>query len=1180
MNELLNDDLLHELSKLADQRSSSPQANLELAYGERRPAAILFLDVVDFTGMAEKLSPEELKLVVDKAFDVFTRQVVIFQGVVDNYLGDAILAVFGKQSNDNPAELAVRAALANLDRLTDINALLSPFNIKLRIRQGINYGDVIAGHTITSDPTTTETVYGDTVNTAKRLQELAEPDAIVIAEDVYKLLPDFFTTIQNIEATAKGKKLPVRAYIFSSRSAMRTKEWHRHPLHIKTKLVGRAEQLAAAVAHYSKAYEQYARPVPMVKPQAYLLLIEGDAGYGKSRLVLELKNDLTARMPKGVEDLTLRNYSFTTPAFSELGAGLDLYLPAYQRKYRLNSPGEALVALLDVNGEHEASGLAKRHMADLAAIFPILGDFQSPHLGLQELEDTCATVLVAFCRAAARHAFQESGAPLILVWDDMQWVDQPSLRLFNKLLAWQSRDPVPLFIVLTMRPGLEMPAYWASQANLLRIELAPLTTTQTMELVQRILPGLQLASEDEELLREKTVGNPYFVEEFCRLLLEQGIVSQLTPAKYQWQRPGGLRGISIPPTVNAVLMHRIDSLEPEAKDLVQMASVIGREFPLAVLEAVMHKANPGLSKEKLSSHLSMLESIGMVFPLRRSGEVGGDTGLRLIFKHNLLRDLAYNSLLTQNQRLLHCIVAQAYEETYSGEDIRYWEVISQHYFLAEEFARANYFTELRKRTESAQQGRTKSLQNIAERIAVARSQATQDALQTECDLTCQLAEAYANLHRTRELKALLASLRPDASRRASPEQIIRLQAARSAVLVVESDGRNAVKQVSKLHDELFAAGPLDVLGTASAELVRVLMLVGSAADAQIVAEQALKKVTPTSAPAGRVKVLIQLACALRELCRFREGALALQEAASIAREAREGLLEAVALLEFGKLRRITGNYQAAAENVRAALNGFLAEEDLYHAAVAYAEQAELELRAGTLGNASDILSRMNKAAEGFSSPELSLTEDTVRAMLCARRKESGEAIKLLDGALKLAHEKQYAACEISLTVRQAALLTDLGDPIKALKTLDRIQDLAQELRNQAQIGTVAGETGHANLQRGLFASAKEHLERSLQTARNNNLPEETILRSLQLGRTLYGLGKQTEGILYVQNALNKANDIGSTYLASRSHYHFAMLLSSVGRKADAKQHFQDALELADAAEDAVFADKVRTDGQI
>ena len=1183
MEQLLNEDLLHELSKLADPQAAPVTTVIRLAEGERRPAAILFVDIVDFTALAEKLSPEELKVLVDKTFDVFTRQVVRYRGVVENYLGDAILAVFGQKSNDNPAELAVRSALSILDKLQEINQLLAAHGIRLQVRQGVNYGEVIAGRTLSSDPTTSETVYGDTVNTAKRLQELARPDTIVVAEGVYKLLPEFFARVERIEAATKGKAQPIKAYVVAGRASVREKDWHRHPLVIKAKLVGRTDLVEAAAAHFGAMVQQLARPLHLEAFTPQMVLVVGQAGIGKSRFVYELKAELAQRYHSRIVDLTARNYSYTTPPFSSLGEMMNQFLGLYQAKHRYARTQDALNSLLTQYGEEEAARIIRTNASDLAQVLDLPPGEAAAGLAVKESEELASQFLVGFFAAAAREAHRETGLPLLFVWDDIHWVDFSSLQCFERLLMACHRSALPVFFVLCTRPEFSPPVHWELHASLLRLQLPPLSGQEGIELVRRILPGIELAKEDEDILRERTLGNPYFIEEFCRFLLEEKMACQNEGGRYSWLPNVNLREAPPPPSVNAVLLHRLDSLQPELKDLLQKASVIGREFPIAVLDRLLSKTVPGHRSDRTKEMLRALGETGMVFELTTSaGSVEATEGkeARYIFKHNLLRDLIYDSLLTQNQRILHNLVAEAYEGCYGTDNPRYWDVIAQHYMLGENLERSSHYAMLRREAEEETAARTAALAGLAARLSGLRKSLSPDAIREECATTCTLGEAYASGGYATELKELLSKLRKECLSVATPEQATIFRLLRTVVKEEEENAPAALNAWTRLHDESAKQGNLQVLATASVHVISLLCLMADSANAVRIAEETLRAVSATTAPAERARVLIAQARALMDECRMREAVIALQEAASVARELRDPLLGGDALLEFAALRRLTGDYKAGFDHLKAASSLLEHTGDKMRLALTLAERVELELRAGSVPAAVDAAAKLMQVRPAISSYAPRLRWVPALAEVASRTGDHEGAVRLVTDGRKVAATRGFLRAEAIFTHLHAKYLLAAGSGDKALKLLDKAYPRIQPLRSRWLQSLIIGDIGSAYLARGLLVTAREFLEKSLQLLKAVNCPEEVALRNLHLGQSVYGLGQRAEGMIYAQTALTRAAEIGHRQLQMQAHLVLGQLLRDSGHRGEARQHFTAGLELAQQAEDSSYLQQFEAESRL
>lgn len=540
--------------------------------GERKQVTVMFADISGFTAMSEKLDPEEVRSMINACFERLGAVIDQYGGHIDKFIGDEIMALFGAPvAHENDPERALRAALDMMSALEAFNAEHAAMIPKpLKLHFGINSGLVIAGG-IGTRQRQDYSVMGDTVNLAARLEDLSEAGEILVGEDTYRLTASLFQFETRQPVRVKGKEKPVQVYRVEQAKAgasqMRGIEGLYSPM------VGREQEFTRAkelLAHFHHG-------------QGGVLSVIGDAGLGKSRLILELdeycRETAQANWAEGhalsygesasylVARDTLRNLLGLAPDAAPVEA--DSVLRAEVERLFPAQAGQIfpfLAYLLDVPLDEESAQRLK-------------------YLEGEMLHQRMFQATQQFLLTQAKQK------PLVLVWDDLHWGDPSSLALLESLLPLTQQ--APLLLVMIYRPVRDG-RVWAFHQRVNQrlgdthqvIELAPLTYEESSQLLDNLLGHSDLPAKIRQLILKKAEGNPFYIEEVIRSLLDSGRLVRSAEG-LSWQASAGLEDVSLPDTLQGVIMARIDRLDPESKRTLQVASVIGRNFPFRLLAQVV-----------------------------------------------------------------------------------------------------------------------------------------------------------------------------------------------------------------------------------------------------------------------------------------------------------------------------------------------------------------------------------------------------------------------------------------------------------------------------------------------------------------------------------------------------------------------------------------------------------------
>jgi class 3 adenylate cyclase/tetratricopeptide (TPR) repeat protein len=620
--------------------------------GERRRVTVLFGDIAGFTQIGEQLDPEDLAEIVRRGFELVTAEIHRFEGSVNQYGGDGLMALFGAPlAHEDAPRRAVHAALGIQRALRDYAATLErERGMKLQMRIGINTGTVMVGR-IGTDLHMEYTAIGDTINLASRLQSLARPGSVLIGNSTYKGVAGFFETLELGELELKGHS-PVRAFEVVRAHGRRA----RLDLAVErglTPLVGRERPLATLGELFADVKRGHGQ----------VAFVSGDAGIGKSRLLLEFRRWLAAAHEE-VTWLEGRCVSF--------GASTPM-LPIVDQ-LREN------FGIEENDGEPEIIAKVENGMRRLGGVEPEIPYIR--YLLAVDAGDPAVTAMDAVARRTRTfHALRTLGLrgaalrPLVLVFEDMHWADSSTREYLDFIM--DSVASARLMLILTHR--LEYSPRYGNRSFHTTINLRHLTNEQTLEMAARFLGSGLFPEELKAALMQKAEGVPLFIEEVAKTLLDLGFIVH-EDGNYRIAKAAN--ELAIPETIQGIIMARLDRLGEEGKRAVQLASVIGRQFLARLLERVA-----GLTG-KLEGLLRELKALEIIY------EQGLIPEPAYIFKHAVIQDVAYNSLLLQSRKELHRAVGAAIEELYPERLTEHYAELAYHFIRGEDWSKAMHYSDL------------------------------------------------------------------------------------------------------------------------------------------------------------------------------------------------------------------------------------------------------------------------------------------------------------------------------------------------------------------------------------------------------------------------------------------------------------------------------------------------------
>ncbi len=622
----------------------------------RKVVSALFSDIVGSTALGERMDPEDFKEVIGEAITRMARAVERFGGEVFEYSGDGLLAVFGAPAaHEDDPERAILAGLEIVDSLTaESDAIAERWGVEgLAVRVGIETGLVVLGR-VGGGSKLEYGAVGDALNTAARLQGAAEPGTVLVGPRTHRLAADRFAFGESIELELKGKSGRVAARRVARPEVVEPT----HRGRVGAPLVGRDDELRRGVESADE----------VVAGSGRILFVTGEAGIGKSRIVAELRGHFEATGP-GVRWLEGRCVSY--------GDGLP-YWPfrALLREWLGELAGERGVAELGGALRAELERLTRDRAGELAESLDMV--IASAAAGPGGGPDPPPQVVQERIRGAVTELFAglASEGPLAVALDDLHWADASSIALAERLLPLA--DQVPIMIVLSSRRERDAPVSGLRDRALRdhtdrahEIALEPLSVSRDRELLAALLGETSLPAELERRLLARAEGNPLYLEELVRSMVEVG---SLEPAAGGWSFDRDVP-IELPETVEKLIAARIDRLSGPAQALLGIAAVLGRQFPVALLDRV---AGPDRSTEALDE--------------LRAAELLGD-GPRWpvpfrAFRHTLIQETAYQGLLRRRRQELHSAAIDAIEGLYPDRLDEFAGMVAHHAAVAGDDRRA------------------------------------------------------------------------------------------------------------------------------------------------------------------------------------------------------------------------------------------------------------------------------------------------------------------------------------------------------------------------------------------------------------------------------------------------------------------------------------------------------------
>ncbi len=605
---------------------------------ERRQLTVIFSDLVSFTQLSQKMDPEDLNTVVHDYYNVCKAVCKSYEGHVANYLGDGVLMFFGYPvAHEDDANRAVRTGLAIIEGVSALNQRThNTGGIKLQVRVGVHTGLMIVGDDRAGN--WQQMALGETLNIAARVQAVGQPDSVVASAVTQKLIEGFFACRSLGIHTLKGVERPMEVFEVSHETTARSRleAAGRGGL---TPLTGRENEVQQLLECWEENYQG--------KGQAVLL--SGEAGIGKSRLVQMLKEHVANVPGAWLTPCQCSPYHKST-AFHHYADLLERVVLKFDRNER---PRDRL---------QKVEGLLRQYGLELDVTLPSLAALLSipPEAGYMPVEDPQQqkrAIIESYVHILKERSHKQ---PLLLVVEDLQWADPSSLDILCEVVAAVADHRI--LALFTCRPDFDSP--WKNMPEVKHISLQRLNPQQVRTICLRVAHGKALPEEVIEQIISRTDGVPLFVEELTKMVMESGMLKELGDS---FALSGPLPSLAIPTTLQDSLMARLDRLHA-VKEIAQVGSVMGREFIFDLMRHVYP-----LENSLLRVSLAQLVDAELLF------QTTGDSDATYTFKHALVQEAAYQSLVKSRRQHYHRIIAQALEEHFPHTAATDMEVLAHHY---------------------------------------------------------------------------------------------------------------------------------------------------------------------------------------------------------------------------------------------------------------------------------------------------------------------------------------------------------------------------------------------------------------------------------------------------------------------------------------------------------------------
>lgn len=1079
---------------------------------QRKLVTVLFSDLVDFTVLSQQLDPEDVRTVIGTYFARWQDHIEANGGVVEKYIGDAVMAVFGlyRSAEDDPHR-AIAAALAMRASLGELNERVEPeYGVTLDTRVGIDTGQVVVS-TLGDRPGQEFVVVGEVVNRASRLQSAAPPGGILVSADTYRHVSGSFAVQPLTGLELKGIAEPVDGYLVQTERPRGFRlDDARGVEGVDTKTIGRDAHLQLLKDRFFDVAEER---------QWRVVTVIGDAGVGKSRLLADFSrwlDDLTEPVwwfsGRAAHHGPLLPYALLRDLFATRFDIHDSDDPSeVRRKWELG------VAQADETSADGAAA-ASPDSADRAHLIAHWLGFNVGESRVLSAVGQDPKIVSARAMAHLGDYFRQLSerAPVVLLLEDVHWADEAMLDLVD--LAEAVLRDSRVLVVATARPTLleRHPRWGEGLGHHIRLPLDSLSHRQTRQLLAEILRRVDtIPSTLTDLVVNAAEGNPFYVEELVKWMLEAGVVVKVTEDSWQ-VREGRLEHVAVPPTLRSVLQARLDSLSPSERVVLQRASVVGRVFWDDAVESLRtdHEPGAGVTSASTAESLDRLRTREVVYERERSTF---DDTREFSFKHALLRDVAYEGMLRGHRQRYHGTVARWLEKMVdrTGRADEYAGVIADHYARGGDPGSAAHWYLTAGRQAVAVNAPTDALNLLARGLEVVPASPALprfDLLLARESVLDRIGDRLAQQGDLDTLASLVSEV-DDPARRIR----LMLTQCRWSFHHSEYDAQSRVAQEAVLlaHD----AGLPELENEARLWWGKGLAWVGQHDAARDILERALAGGRQLEQRIVITESLRYLAIVASNVSEFPTAEALLDEALTVLREGDDTEGEAAALVQLGSVLYNAGRFAEARDRLESALPMVVGSGFRYREAVVASNLASIVTLMGELGLARTLITRGLELCRELDDTEGTATALNILGDIHRRVGDYEQAEIHLRTSLETAPPSGFEVVESDTLVSLALITSARGDTAGALALVD--DAIARGQRAASALAVTRGlvAKGYVLVALDRATDAGETLSAARQEAERLNLAYLVIEAESLLARVALRVGDTAEAVRLAERVL-------------------------------------------------------------